>query len=223
MTDRELKRMSKQELLNELYVYAKANSELHLLVENREEELRIQQKKYEDTLAREQQKQQILQKKLKEAENKNAELSEQLQKRSVVMQDAGNIADATCKITGIFEEAQKTAELYVKNVQEMAARQETVLKELEEKSRRDVQDMGDQASKTCIAMRTQTEKDCARLREKTEAECQVMKKEAYNQAEAYWKDLTERLENFYNAHQGMRELFGSDVIRIPGFQPARED
>lgn len=251
MTEKELKRMNRQELLNELYGYAKENAQLNLMLDNKEEELRQQLKKQEEMFATEQQKIQALKEQLRQANEKNAALSERLRKRSVVIEDAGNIADATCKLTGIFEEAQKTADLYVQNVREMTARQTQVLKEMEEKSRRDIQEMGDQASSTCIAMRTQTEKDCASMREKaerecanmraqtekdcasmraqtektsksmrekTEADCFAMKKDAFDQAEAYWADLTVRLENFYNAHQGMRELFGPDVIRFSGFR-----
>lgn len=221
MTEKELKRMSRQELLDELYSYANENAELHLRLENIEEQFRQHLQKVKEELVTEQKKTKLFREKLRAQEKINADLKEKLGNRSVVMEDAGNIAEATCKITGIFEEAQKTANLYVKNVMEMAARQEKVFQEMEEKSRQDIQKMGDEASRTCIAMRKQTEKECAELERKTEAKCREMEADAFANAEAYWEKLHTRLENFYEAHQGMRELFGSDMIRIPSFKDSK--
>lgn len=243
MTDKELKRMSRQELLDELYEYARENAELRLRLENREEELRQHFHKIEQELIDERKKVVLLKEQMKLQDKRNADLSDRLQKRSVIAEDAGNIADATCKITGIFESAQKTADLYVQSVKELTEKQEQALQEMketsrrtiqelevksrieikkmEEKSRRDIQNLGDEASKTCIAMRTQTEKECSELRKKTEAECKQMKREAYFKAEEYWENLSERLEKFYAAHQGMKELFGDAGIRIPTFRDSQ--
>lgn len=218
MTDKELKRLSRQELLEELYNYAKSNGELRLKLENKEEEMKQHFQKFEEELAAEHQKVLVISEKIKELEKKNYELSAKLRNRSVNLQDAGNIAEATIKMTDIFQEAQRTADLYVANVKKMTEQQELKLMEMEVKSRRDIQKMGDEASSTCIAMQQQVEKECCELKEKTEAECKAMKREAYFQAEEYWNNLSSRLENFYNAHQGMRELFGTEGIRIPSFR-----
>lgn len=40
----------------------------------------------------------------------------ELQRREVVMQNAGSIADAAVQITGILEKAQETADLYLRSV-----------------------------------------------------------------------------------------------------------
>ncbi|MDO4490531.1 MAG: hypothetical protein Q4B85_05670 [Lachnospiraceae bacterium] len=218
MTDKELKRLSRQELLDELYSYAKANAELRLQVENKEEELKQQAKGYEEKLAREKWTIQSLSGKIKELEDKNRSLSQAVKSRQLELQEAGNIAEATLKMTGIFEEAQKTAEIYLANVKKLADQQEEKLRQMELKSRMEIQRFGDEASKTCLAMRKQAEKECNELRRKTETECHQLKEDAITQAEEYWAQLSVRLENFYKAHQGMKELFGSDGIRIPRFR-----
>lgn len=217
MTDKELKRLSRQELLEELYSYAQSNADLQLKLENCEEEKRRLSEGFQQELAAEHYKLQMVTEKLKAQEKRNTELNAKLRRRNVELTDAGNIAEATVKMTGIFEEAQKTAELYLANVQKLAEQQERKLQEMEAKSLRDMQKMGDEASKTCIAMRQQTERECREQREKTESDCKRMRGEAFIQAEEYWNNLTVRLEDFYKAHQGMKELFGEGGIRIPSF------
>ncbi len=45
-----------------------------------------------------------------------AELEAEVEDRKIQISEAGSIAQAAMKLTGIFEEAQRTADLYVENV-----------------------------------------------------------------------------------------------------------
>ncbi len=217
MTDKELRRLSRQELLEELYDYARANGDLRLQMENREEELKVRYKKFEEELASEHHKVLVLSREVKKLKKEKQELSEKLRAAEADSREIGNIADVTVQMTGLFEEAQKTAELYVAKVKRMTEQQKKQLHAEEEKSRRDIQKLGDEATRTCMDMKQQTEKECRRLRETTEKECEEFRSRAQAEAEAYWESLSERLESFYKAHQGMRELFGTDVIRMPSY------
>ena len=87
MTERELKRMSRTEIL-----------ELLLSQTNRIEEL---------------------EEKLKEATAKAQEATEQIQDRQIKIDQAGSIAEASLQLSGIFQDAQVAADLYLENIKKM--------------------------------------------------------------------------------------------------------
>lgn len=251
MTERELKRLSRAELLEELFKYANSNAELQLRLDNQQEEMKAMQAKMQAEIDEAKTRYMQMKKNLEREKLSYRSLSKKLSSHSLDIQNSGNIAEATLKMTGIFETAQKTADLYVKNVRDMADKQEKLLLELEERSRLDIQQFGEEATRTCIAMRTQTEQECLQqktqteqeclqqktqteqeclrlknqteqeclqLKSQTAQECDTMKNNAISQAEAYWQSLSVRLEDFYNAHQGMKELFADAGISIPAFR-----
>lgn len=76
-------------------------------------------------------------------ERENRELRERLDRRALIIGEAGNIAEATVGLTEIFEKAQKTAEEYLKNIRishadselavsEARARADAMIKEAED-------------------------------------------------------------------------------------------
>ena len=87
MAERELKRMSRTEIL-----------ELLLSQTNRIEEL---------------------EEKLKEATAKAQEATEQIQDRQIKIDQAGSIAEASLQLSGIFQDAQVAANLYLENIKKM--------------------------------------------------------------------------------------------------------
>ena len=46
------------------------------------------------------------------------ETQQKLENKQIVIQEAGSLADAALKLTKIFEEAQKAADIYLKNITE---------------------------------------------------------------------------------------------------------
>ena len=81
MTDKELRKLKRADLLELLLVQAKEN---------------------------EQQKERI------------AELERQLADRELMLQESGSIAEAALRLNGIFEDAQRAADLYLENVRRIA-------------------------------------------------------------------------------------------------------
>ena len=49
-----------------------------------------------------------------------AQAKAQLEERRIALDEVGNIAEASLKLTKVFEEAQKAADLYVENVKRRA-------------------------------------------------------------------------------------------------------
>ncbi|CCF03232.1 Hypothetical protein SMA_1941 [Streptococcus macedonicus ACA-DC 198] len=46
------------------------------------------------------------------------ETQQKLENKKIIIQEAGSLADAALKLTKIFEEAQKAADIYLKNITE---------------------------------------------------------------------------------------------------------
>ncbi len=57
-----------------------------------------------------------LQKEVEHLKSENQGLREELDNRIIMINEVGNIADAAMKITNIFEEAQKSAEIYLESI-----------------------------------------------------------------------------------------------------------
>ena len=96
-----------------------------------------------------------------------------LSDRRLQMEEAGSIAEAALRLSGIFEAAQEAADQYLSSVSERTARQEEI----------------------CIRMEAETKRKCDEMVERARLDSQ-----------RYWDEISRRMEDFYNAHAGLREL-----------------
>lgn len=51
-----------------------------------------------------------------------AERDEELERRTLMLEEAGSIAEAALKLNGVFEAAQRAADQYLENIREMQKR-----------------------------------------------------------------------------------------------------
>ncbi|MGN0332732.1 MAG: hypothetical protein ACI4D9_06895 [Lachnospiraceae bacterium] len=112
----------------------------------------------------------------KEVEQLRAQLEEankKLEDKQICLNKAGNIAQASLQLNGVFDAAQEAAQQYLENIQRLNDRQEQV---------------------------------CKLMEQSTREKCDTMIQEAQRGVEERWKELSTRLENFYNEHKGLREL-----------------
>lgn len=61
----------------------------------------------------------------------NARLMERLQNREVKIANAGSLAEVAASLTGLFEHAQETVELYLYNIKNMQKRENEKLEEID--------------------------------------------------------------------------------------------
>ena len=96
----------------------------------------------------------------------------------------------------MFEAAQAASQQYLDNIKLLSERQQEICEKQEQESR---------------------EKADALLAETTE-KCDEMLAKAKAESQAYWDEVSQRLEAFYNEHHGLRELLAS----VSGVKPEPE-
>lgn len=167
MTDKELRKLKREELLEMLIEQGKK-------VESLEMHLQEAQKKLAD--------------------------------REIRIDQAGNIAEASLQISGVFEAAQEAARQYLENIQRLSERQEEVCEVLLKETQAKCREMERKTEEKCHEMEVKTEAKCCAMRTETEDSCRAMRQEAQQETDKRWSELEARLESYYDAHKGLREL-----------------
>lgn len=121
--------------------------------------------------------------------------NEKLNSRNITIQNAGSIAEAALQLNGVYESAQAASQQYLENVRRLTAEKEELCLQMETESRRKADLLLKDTINKCRAMEAETEQKCAE---------QVAT--AQREANAYWEEVSQKLEQFYDAHAGLREL-----------------
>lgn len=109
MTDKELHKLSRRDLLQLLLSQGRETEELRRQLEEREEELRSLTENYERLKKR-------LDHKDEQIHALRGTLESERENRRIELEEAGSIAEAALKLNGIFNTAQKAAEQYLYNI-----------------------------------------------------------------------------------------------------------
>ena len=131
-------------------------------------------------------------------EKENEELRRQLQEardrleeRKLSLDEAGSIAEAAMRLNGVFETAQAAADQYLENVRSLSEGQES----------------------RCARLEAESRQEADRLLRETEERCTAVLEGAKKESQAYWENVSARLEEYYNAHEGLRELLAIGAKR----------
>lgn len=165
---------------------------------------------------------------LQEKDDIITSLKEKLEARKIDIQEAGTIAEASFKLNGVFEAAEKAAQQYLENLKDLHDREQSIVSTKEEEFETRCKAMLKETMERCDSMKANTMKECdafkasvktrcQQLEEATERRCRQREKEAElkyadfdarakEAAEKRWNELSTRLEAFYKAHQGIKEL-----------------
>lgn len=141
MTDKELKRLSRSELLEMLIAQASENEKL---------------------------KQEL------------ADARAALQDRTIAIDQAGSIAEASLQLSGVFEAAQAAAEQYLVNIQRMNDQQDLIAQKLQ----------GD-ARKKAAAI---------------EADADAYSRKVHEEADAYWQQVVSKAQALLQDQENLRQL-----------------
>jgi len=125
-----------------------------------------------------------------------------LQKREMTIDRAGSIAEAALQLNGVFEAAQAACEQYTENIRMLSQRQSDVCAQMERDSR-------ERAS----AILSETMRNCEQMESEARVRCAEMLARAKAESQAYWDDVSSKLESYYQQHAGLRELLSMSLKR----------
>ncbi|MBQ1270025.1 MAG: hypothetical protein IIW34_08035 [Clostridia bacterium] len=170
ITEMELKKLGRGDLLELLLTQGKENEELRF--------------------------------KLKAAEDK-------LASREVAVREAGSLAEAVAMINGLMESAQKTADYYLDNIKMRAESHESLIAKLESESMQKADTLVKDAEEKCAAMIKDAEEKAAVMVREAEEKKAQLETDTKQQVDAYWKEVSTKLEEFYQSHRGLKELLNA--------------
>ena len=158
----------------------------------------------------------ILQEHLEIAEN-------ELHKREININEAGSIAEASMKLSNVFEAAQEACRLYTDNIQRLSERQESICAEIEKETKEKAaayeaevisrcERLEKDTKEACEKLDMDTKAACEKLDMDTKAACEKMVETAKAEAKAYWDELSQKLEDFYQAHAGLQAFLDKNAV-----------
>ena len=150
----------------------------------------------------------------KEVERLNAELKEaqkKLEDRSIQLDEAGSIAEAALRLNGIFDIAQIAADQYLDNLQTLSGRTDEICDRKREKCEQEIREKRGAAERECEELKQKAEQFYQEKVKEAELKSDQMIKDAETKTEEKWKTLSEQLETFYQAHQGLKEMLSFSV------------
>jgi len=92
---------------------------------------------------------------------------EDLKNREINISETGSVAEAALKMSGVFDDAQDAAKMYLENIRQRAAEQERISAALEEESRRKAEQLLISTAKKCRAMEEATAQKCLNMIEES--------------------------------------------------------
>ena len=108
------------------------------------------------------------------------QLQRQLENRQIAMENTGSIAEASLQLNGVFEAAQQAAEQYLENIR------------CAERSSREAE--------------AKTQEKCAQLISEAEKTAEQIKKTAQAEVDAYWQNMSVRLQAFRQEHDELEQI-----------------
>lgn len=166
MTDKDIKKLGRTELLELLIAQTKENNALQSHIEELEAQIK--------------------------------DLQTQLEDRSIKINNAGSIAEASLQLNGVFEAAQKAAQEYIDNVRIQCKDQI----EHAERAEAETQEKVD-------AMLNEAEQRCKLLESATNRKCEEMTAKARRESQEYWDQVSAKLDAYVKQRTDLRDLLAS--------------
>lgn len=125
----------------------------------------------------------------------------ELEQRQILLNEAGNIADACLKINGVFESAQAAAEEYLVNIRLRHEKQDQMAQQMEQEAR-------DKADKILSDAQAASKA----MEEETAARCEQMVAKAQTESDARWKEVSAKVDAYLKQHSELRNLLFLDLL-----------
>ena len=112
-----------------------------------------------------------LQNELDKEKEENEALRAKLSEKNIAIEKSGSIAEAALEINGVFDAAQKAADVYLDNVKKMHTEQKTYHEQIMAKTTAEAEGIITQARREAETLKTKTDIECRTKVKNTEEEC----------------------------------------------------
>ncbi|HFU3975329.1 TPA: hypothetical protein ACGO2J_000287 [Streptococcus suis] len=140
---------------------------------------------------------------IKEKESLQTQLDDalmELRQRQLKIDKAGSIAEAALQVNAVFEAAQNAGAQYLENIERLSKEQQSICNGLME-----------DCEKKTVRIYAETQQKCRMMETDAQEKCDKMIADAKQQSQEYWNVVSQKLEDLYGAHQGLRELLAPDI------------
>ena len=155
MKDRELRRLSRTDLLELLLAQRRENEQLRCILD---------------------------------------QTQAQLADRTIRLDQAGSIAEASLQLSGIFEAAQDSCQYYMDNIRQLSERQNEICQQMERESKEKCQQMERESKEKCELMERESKEKCDR-----------MVSEAEMKAQLCWENCSEKIKQLVDSFEGLQQ------------------
>ena len=139
-------------------------------------------------------------KKVEELEDELTQAQAALEERDIVLSEAGSIAEASLRLNGVFEAAQRASQQYIDSVRTMSERQKAACAKMEAESQARAKEIVEEAKK-----------NRADIEAAANATAQGLLQKAREESQRYWEEVSVKLEALYQQYTGLRELMTLDL------------
>ncbi len=140
-----------------------------------------------------------------------------LRDKTLRIEQAGSIAEAALQLSGVFEAAQAACQQYTDNIRALSGQQEARCARMEAEAQAEADRILAEARAEAGRVQAETETRRAEAetqRAQAEAEtrtlCEQMLAQARTESQAYWDEVSHKLEAFSAEHEALSQL-----LRIP--------
>lgn len=124
----------------------------------------------------------------------------QLNQREIILGEAGSIAEASLQLNGIFEVAQSASKQYLDSIRMYNDYLKLVCEKREAESKQNAKRYMEEAEKKCKLLETETKHKCTEM---------VLK--ARIESQAYWDEISKKLETYYRKDPALRGLLEKEL------------
>ena len=118
-----------------------------------------------------------------------------LRDKTIKIEQAGSIAEASLQLSGVFEAAQLACQQYTQNIAQLSQKQDEICAQREKESRAQAERILADAKKQAAEQQREAEKKCAEMLASAKA-----------QSQTYWDELSAKLNGLMKEHAEMRQL-----------------
>lgn len=121
----------------------------------------------------------------------------QLADRTIKIDKAGSIADASLQLSGIFNAAQDSCKYYMDNIKLLSERQ----------------------SALCQQMEQETTERCRKMEQETKVKCDQMVTEAELKSQQCWDNCSVKVKQLVSSFEGLQQV----IELYASFQPKKSE